>query len=338
MQGMQLTFWPRYPDLNLGYFDHLLQKNAQELIFTRKIAETVSKITSSPVLTLHNATMGAPGGWGIYDFKTQLGEIYPQWKEKVNALWLELTPKLREKILPIINIWLKRMIRTTSLKARYFQEKQRLSIFLPLLIAILKTSESFLQSSASFLVIPYIDKFIASSFGDKDIGYFKEFLKFVLFFAPKTIVLCFDETTHPQGPTLKLAISALNKEKKWIKGLGVYGTGEIVTAETVTKLIPKYQVFVISAYQGKSRPYGWYEIRTYCPQEYHPAWRDGLTELFSGTQVGFLSQNEKKDQVQTEKGKILLGTYFRLKLKEYSLTPLSGEPFWCFYEILGNLG
>ncbi|CAD7777889.1 hypothetical protein BLFGPEAP_01799 [Candidatus Methanoperedenaceae archaeon GB50] len=51
MQGMQLTFWPRYPDLDLEYFDHLLQKNAQELIFTRKIAETVSKITSSPVLT-----------------------------------------------------------------------------------------------------------------------------------------------------------------------------------------------------------------------------------------------------------------------------------------------
>ena len=95
---------------------------------------------------------------------------------------------------------------------------------------------------------------------------------------------------------------------------------------------------MLSAYQGKSRPYGWYEIRTYCPQEYHPAWRDGLTELFSGTQVGFLSQNEKKEQVQTEKGKILLGTYFRLKLKEHSLTPLSGEPFWCFYETLANLG
>ncbi|MCD6319584.1 MAG: hypothetical protein J7M03_02770 [Candidatus Desulfofervidaceae bacterium] len=389
---MQLISWPRYPQLDIKYFEELLQKNAQELMFARHLAETVSLLTRRPVLTLHNASMGAPSGWGIADFSNQWKEL-SSWKEEIAHLWPQFSSTLSEEIIPLIKLWLHRLIEmplieylwqmkvlnspfyslaretvkdilspsawqilagkesvpweSTAeelfkhllyLKHRYFQEKYRLKLFLPLLITILKASVNFLQKGARFCVVPYIDKLIRSSYGDKDITYCQTFLKFILRFVPEAIILFFDETTHPRGPTLKLAISVMKRKNLPIKGLGVYGEGKLPTPEDIANLSSTYQVFFVSAFTGKGKPYCWREILLTYPQTYHPAWRDGLTELFSGTQMAFLTQEERQDIILTDKGPMQLGTYFRLKLKTYSLTPLSHDPFWCFYETLANLG
>lgn len=338
---MKLIFWPTYPDLDLSYFEKLIQKNAQELILARKLAEEVSMFSGRPVLTLHNATLGAPSGWGIPDFNFQLKEIYPLWQNKVWYFLKQFKEKLKKNTEILTQIWLKRMVEDKKwnfyLKNRYLQEKYRLLNYFPLLIAILKTNKIFLKKGKLGLVVPFIDKFIRSSLGAKDIEYFKLFLKFIFSEVPETIVLFFDETTHPNGPTLKLAITTLKKDIQWIKGLGVYGKGETVNSETIVKLIPKYRVFFISLLSDKDRPYSWWEIRLYYPKGYHPAWRDGLFQLFSGTQVSFLTQSEKREEIITDKGPMLLGIYFRFRLKQLSYTPISSDPFWCFYEALANL-
>jgi len=389
---MQLISWPRYPQLDIKYFEELLQKTARELTFARYLAETISFLTRRPVLTLHNASMGAPSGWGMVDFSNQWEKL-PSWKKEIIHLWHRSSFSLSEEIRPLIKLWLHRLIEMPLiehlwqikvlntqlyllareaiknilsssdwqtlaekesipweitaeelfkhilyLRHRYFQERHRLKQFLPLLIAILKAGVTFLQKGARFCVIPYIDKFIRSSYGDKDITYCQEFLEFIFRFAPEAIVLFFDETTHPRGPTLKLAISAMKSKNLPIMGLGIYGEGKTPTPENIATLSSTYQVFFVSAFTGKGKPYCWREILLAYPQTYHPAWRDGLTQLFSGTQVAFLTQKEHGETIFTDKGPMQLGAYFRLKLKTYSFTPLSRDHFWCFYETLANLG
>jgi hypothetical protein len=389
MQGMQILSWPRYPDLDLNYFVWILKQNAKELTFARRLATEVSFLTKRPVLTLHNASMGAPSGWGIPDFKTQIGRDFLIFNQKLEK---ENTQLSKTKIKRLVNLWQKRLIepqlreylwqlketqkdtfkdmqreikdivlpcfwekfstqegvcwewsvdllkkRILFLKHKSLQERQRLFLFFPLLIKILKTAALFLKKGRTSFVLPYIDKFIRSSYGDKDIDFAKVFFEFITQHVPEIIILFFDETVHPKGPTLKLAIAALNKEKEWIKGLGVYGKGEIIKAQDIAALSRHYQIFFVSAFQEKTKPFSFREIREQYPHSYHPAWRDGLEGFFYGTQVEFLSGSDIKELVITDKGPIPLGQFVRLKLKEYALVPKSKEPFWYFYASLANL-
>lgn len=388
---MRLVIWPSYPNLDLDYLDWLFQENAKELIFARQLATSVSQITRRPVLCLHNASMGAPSGWGIPDFKTQLGDLYPAFKEGIKTAY-STNLNIFNNTQPLIFLWQKRLLfpkfkmvlwqlkkmkspsfteikrevinlfpsvlpteilnedevypqwsetKTLKyaifLKERYFQEAYRLKELLPLIISLLKNGQTFLRKGVPSFVLPYIDKFIQSTYADKDIDYIKGLFSFVCSLVPETIILFFDETVHPNGPTLKLAIKALTREFP-VKGLGVYGRGERVNKTMINSLLSQYQIFFLSAYRGNSRPHSWHKIYNK-PFEgsYHPSWRDGLEGIFTGTQVEFLSGSLKREFVITDKGRIPFGTLWRLKLKEYANAQFKNDYFWFFYESLANL-
>ncbi len=375
--------------MDLNYFTWMLRQNAKELVFASKLTAKVSLLTKRPVLSLHNASMGAPSGWGIPDLKTQLGKNLFAFKQKIGK---DNKPVSKKEIKRLVTLWQKRLIesrlreylwqlkevkkdafkdmqkkikdivlpgfwekfsaqegvcwewpvdllkkRIFFLKHKCLQERQRLFLFFPLLIKMLKTGALFLKGGGRSFVLPYIDKFIRSSYGDKDIDFAKAFFDFITQHVPEVIILFFDETVHPKGPTLKLVIAVLNKEKEWIKGLGVYGKGELIEAQDIAALSRRYQIFFVSAFQEKTKPFSFREIREQYPNSYHPAWRDGLEGLFYGTQVEFLSGSDIKELVITDTGPVPLGQYVRLKLKEYALIPQSKESFWYFYATLANL-
>ena len=393
----RLIYWPRYPNLDLEYFDALLKCTAIELKNARKIAFEISKYTHAPIITLHNATMGAPSGWGIPSFKSQLKEGYNKWLKKVIDKWIEIRQLEEKNIKAIVDTWLNRMIKERilfklyqlnanleltegdkkpyleiiSLCSRilsledfdilkrakfaqlfipndiliedifalikvYLSETCRVRELLSLLAAITSVSKGI-------CVIPVIDKFIRSSYGGRDIAYAKMFFEFIKSFNDKVIFLLFDETIHPKGPTLKEAIKALDRTIG-VRGLGVYGHGERDMIGEITKMYPRYSIFVLSNHHNNSVPKSFnrlvedYDINYLDWRGYHPGWRDGLGILFEGTRVAFLTEKEIEDEVVlTDAGPIRLGVYFRKKLREYAGVHDIEDPFWTFYSILANL-
>lgn len=107
----RIIYWPRYPNLDLDYFDTLLKCTANELKNAWEIAFQVTKCTHRPILTLHNATLGAPSGWGIPPFKSQLKGEYEKWLLEVIDKWMQIQKSQEERVKIIVDIWLKRIIK-----------------------------------------------------------------------------------------------------------------------------------------------------------------------------------------------------------------------------------
>ena len=401
----KIIYWPRYPNLDLDYFNALLKCTAIELKNAWKIAFQVSKYTHRPVLTLHNATLAAPSGWGIPSFKYQLKKEYKNWLLEVIDKWMQIRQSQEEKVKIIVDTWLKRMIKeriasklyqlnanlelTDSDKKPYlkavsacsqilsledlnvFEKNKFAHVFIPneiliedifslaakylseiahmkelffLLAAIVSVSKRYLEKGKiKACVIPVIDKFIRSSYGGRDIFYAQMFFEFIKFFDDKTIFLFFDETTHPKGPTLKEAIEALNKTIG-VKGLGVYGQKGKDIIKEIIEIYPHYSIFVLSTHHNNSIPKAFnklimdYNTDYLNWRGYHPGWRDGLSFLFEGTKVDFLTEKEPENEIiLTNKGPTKLGVYFRKRLKEYAGINDIQDPFWTFYSLLANL-
>ena len=61
----RLTYWGGYGPLSLRYLERLIELQEQEIRAQRKLAHRVGTRTGRVVLSLHNATLAAMGGWGF---------------------------------------------------------------------------------------------------------------------------------------------------------------------------------------------------------------------------------------------------------------------------------
>ena len=79
-------------NISLRYLDLLIQEQAKELAAVRKLAVSASQRTGRVVLSWHNASLAAAGGWAFEDLNRQ----FPS-----DALWKEFKKSVRDRIASI---------------------------------------------------------------------------------------------------------------------------------------------------------------------------------------------------------------------------------------------
>ncbi len=74
----RLTYWGGYGPMSLRYLERLVELQAQEISAQRELAHRVGMGTGRVVLSLHNATLAAMGGWGF----EPLAETFPDQRRR----------------------------------------------------------------------------------------------------------------------------------------------------------------------------------------------------------------------------------------------------------------
>ena len=70
-QTMRQLYWGGERSRKIAFWEKLIQNQAGELLEIRRLSREVSSRTGRVVLSWHNASLGAAGGWAIEDFAAQ---------------------------------------------------------------------------------------------------------------------------------------------------------------------------------------------------------------------------------------------------------------------------
>jgi hypothetical protein len=83
--SLHRSCWGRAGALTLRYFDHLVSSQAEELRSIREFSRAVSQRTGRVVLSWHNATLAASGGWAFENL-VDLFPLKPAWQSFQNSV------------------------------------------------------------------------------------------------------------------------------------------------------------------------------------------------------------------------------------------------------------
>ncbi|HTY24660.1 MAG TPA: hypothetical protein VMC85_16125, partial [Desulfomonilaceae bacterium] len=144
----------------------------------------------------------------------------------------------------------------------------------------------------------------------------------------KPLILFWEDTPHPQDPSLKLALRRLREQGRLYRGIGVFGWEGSSRGEALKVICDKHREAVLFALRPytdchnfrsfhqllEKQEYGFF-------QNYDSSWKDGLCFLYAGTQIfPLLSVQSDMENVpawiMAEGVKYPFGSYFRGKLRE----------------------
>ncbi|GLI35166.1 hypothetical protein [Desulforhabdus amnigena] len=122
LSPMSQIHWDGSSPETLRYFETLLACQAEELRRVRSLAQSVSQSTGRVVLSWHNATLGAAGGWAFeslpHYFSTD--SVFESFKENVRSE-MEIMEKHRfggrDRIQDLWALWEKRMVKPKIMHA-----------------------------------------------------------------------------------------------------------------------------------------------------------------------------------------------------------------------------
>jgi len=411
--------WRRAGAATLRYFDHLVNCQAEELRSVREVSRAVSQKTGRVVLSWHNATLAASGGWA-FDNLVNLFPLKPAWQSFQNSvrnrirnmvlvhdydpttlahLW-ELWKK--RLVIPKLDhvLWENRMVATFDTSHQALLEKylevarnilhmnekalltaqssfgwfsqvsphQRSNFHeilgwvnsrrnlwekgLLRLVAMIKEGQLLLEEgSLPHLVLPWIDKFFISSRRKEDWEYLATLVQWLERRCIKPLILLWEDTPHAQEPSLKLTLKQLRSQGYPYSGIGVFGWDGSSRADAVEIIANSHHETVLFALRPYTDCHNFRPLQQLLEnrdyrffQDYDSSWKDGLSFLYSGTQVfPLLSvQSDREDfpaWVVVAGVKVPFGSYMRGRLREAVLgkSHTDSDAFSLQYALWANL-
>ncbi|MGC9195584.1 MAG: hypothetical protein ACP5IL_09035 [Syntrophobacteraceae bacterium] len=250
--SLKQLYWNGAGSGKLAFWDRLVCCQAEELTQIRRLAHEVSKLTGRVVLSWHNASLGAAGGWAFEDLGAVVkgpgfcdgftGKVLREAQrigKSLDFAWAEdLFARRIERLfapkppLPFCGSgkheWSGALAphqRVTGAQRRSWIDDCRKTWGegLSLLFALAKEAQGMLYTGKipSF-VLPWIDKFFISSRRRADVVYLAELFGFVSRYIQTPLILFWDDSTHGGAPSLGLAIEDMAAKGLPFAGLGLF--------------------------------------------------------------------------------------------------------------------
>jgi hypothetical protein len=250
---MSHLYWDGARSRKTAFWEKLVRFQAEELSEIRRLAREVGRRTGRVVLSWHNASLGAAGGWAFEGLSAQFDSpaLYRFFVKEV----FEQAATIRKSfdVSVAADLCAMRSERLFAPKIRAadgnkhewpgaLSPHQRISHDrvsawiekahetwadgLILLFALANEGQRMLDSGKihSF-VLPWIDKFFISSRRLADITYLEGLFKLLSANVREPLILLWDDTPHGKLPSLGLALEYLTGQGMPFKGLGIFDTG-----------------------------------------------------------------------------------------------------------------
>ncbi|MGO9020066.1 MAG: hypothetical protein ACLQVJ_17155 [Syntrophobacteraceae bacterium] len=257
-QTMRQLYWGGEGSRKIAFWERLIENQAGELFEIRRLSRDVSSRTGRVVLSWHNASLGAAGGWAFEDLATQFDSpaLYSLFVQAVLKEVAEIrksfdissamdlcamrldrlfAPKMVSAVDRIANgnkyEWpgaLSPHQRISTGQALAWIEKSHKTWAdgIILLFALANQGQRMLDSgSIPSLVLPWIDKFFISSQRRADVTYLERLFRLVSANIAKPLILFWDDTSHSKAPSLGLALEDLAGRGLPFKAIGIFDTG-----------------------------------------------------------------------------------------------------------------
>jgi hypothetical protein len=243
----------------LAFWEKLIRAQAGELTEIRRLATGVSSRTGRVVLSWHNASLGAAGGWAFEDVAAQFA--HPANFSLFAQAVLEEAAGIRKSFdissagglsdLRSERLFAPKMARAVEhFHLRYgkksewpgalslhqhvspeqvfaWMEKARKTWAdgLILLFALANQGQRMIDSGKiSSLVLPWIDKFFISSRRRADSIYLERLFRFVSDNVKRPLILFWDDTSHREAPSLGIALEDMAGHGLPFRGIGSFST------------------------------------------------------------------------------------------------------------------
>ncbi len=254
-QTMKNLYWGGERSRKIAFWEKLIENQAVELSEIRRLSREVSSRTGRVVLSWHNASVGAAGGWAFEDFAAQFSSqaLYSLFVRAV----LKEAQQIRKSfdISSAMGLCAMRFERLLAPKAASAVENsnkyewqgalsphQRISTEqvlkwaeqshktwadgLILLFALANQGQRMLDSGEiPSLVLPWIDKFFISSRRRADVTYLERLFRLASANISKPLILLWDDTSHSTVPSLGLALADLAGRGLPFRAIGIFDTG-----------------------------------------------------------------------------------------------------------------
>jgi len=244
---------------SLAFWENLIRAQAGELTEIRRLATGVSSRTGRVVLSWHNASLGAAGGWAFEEVAAQFAHP-ANFSLFVQAV-LEEAAEIRKSFdissaqglsdLRSERLFAPKMARAvehfqlrygkksewpgalsphqrvTPEQVRAWMEKARETWAdgLILLFALANQGQRMIDSgNISSLVLPWIDKFFISSRRRADSIYLERLFRFVSDNIKRPLILFWDDTSHREAPSLGIALEDMAGQGLPFRGIGLFDT------------------------------------------------------------------------------------------------------------------
>jgi hypothetical protein len=315
--SLKNLYWNGAGSRKLAFWDRLVCCQAEELTQIRGLAHEVSKLSGRVVLSWHNASLGAAGGWAFEDFGALGGEVLrdaQRIRRSFDLAWAERLCSMRIERLfapkaPLAvsgsgkHEWVGALAPhqkvTRAQLSRWSKScRKSWSEGLSLLFALANQAQRMLDSGElQSFVLPWIDKFFISSRRRADAGYLEELFGLVSQNIEAPLILFWDDSTHGRAPSLGLAIKDMAHKGLPFAGLGLFNArlSRGYAAErddalgTIAASYPEKSFFALRPLSEEHNPGAFRQIFKDLDwsffSRYDSSWKDNLAFLYAGTQV-----------------------------------------------------
>lgn len=115
-RSVQQVYWGGHGPITLSYLDHLFQLQRQEIASQKTLCNRISAATGRVVLSLHNASLAAVGGWG-FEPQREVFKGGARRREFINSVQRESEriqehdPEALRQLEAIWELWHERLVR-----------------------------------------------------------------------------------------------------------------------------------------------------------------------------------------------------------------------------------
>lgn len=259
-QSLRHLYWGGARSRRLAFWEKLVRAQAAELTEIRRLATGVSSRTGRVVMSWHNASLGAAGGWGFEDVAAQFA--HPANFNLFSRAVLEEAAKIRKSFdissagrlsdLRSERLFTPKMAHAVEhFHLRYGKKSEWPGALSPhqrvspeqvcawmektrntwadgliLLFALANQGQRMIDSGKiSSLVLPWIDKFFISSRRQADCIYLERLFRFVADNVKRPLILFWDDTSHREAPSLGIALEDMAGRGLPFRGIGSFSTG-----------------------------------------------------------------------------------------------------------------
>jgi hypothetical protein len=307
-QPLRHLYWGGARSRRLAFWEKLIRAQAGELTEIRRLATGVSRRTGRVVMSWHNASLGAAGGWAFEDVAAQFA--HPANFSLFARAVLEEAAEIRKSFdissaeglsdLRSERLFAPKMASAVEhFHLRYGKKSEWPGALSPhqrvspeqvyawmekardtwvdgliLLFALANQGQRMIDSGKiSSLVLPWIDKFFISSRRRADSVYLERLFRFVADNVKRPLILFWDDTSHRAAPSLGIALEDMAGRGLPFRGIGSFSTGAETCRSYAAESADAVRI-ILNEYPEKAlfalRPLN----ENHCPDAYRRIFKD----------------------------------------------------------------